>query len=300
MKVFIAALFFATIIMTITTGKLFFKNGHVIDELESVQIKDSILPYNLSKPSKKFKMPDDLGEISGLSYGGADKFACIQDNKGIMYLFDIKKREVTYTYKFGKAKDCEDVAVVNNTAYVLQSNGHIWQIGDFDKNNSFEKKNHKIKKYKPLLLSKENNTEGLAFDRESNSLLIACKGSQDLEKQGIYLKGKKAIYRFDLSTKKLSAKPAYAIDLGHLDNGNFEISGIAVHPITGNIYVITSVGKMLVVLNQEGKVIAAKQLDKKIFKQPEGICFNPDGDLFISNESKDKGKANILKFKYRQ
>lgn len=25
----------------------------------------------------------------------------------------------------------------------------------------------------------------------------------------------------------------------------------------------------------------------KIFKQPEGICFNPQGDLFISNESKD-------------
>lgn len=300
MKVFVVALFFATIITTITAGKLSFKDSHVLDKVESVQIKDSTLPYNLSKPSKKFRMPDDLSEISGLSYAGEDKFACIQDDKGIMYLFDTKKREVTYAYKFGKAKDCEDVAVVNNTAYVLQSNGHIWQIDDFDKNNPSEKKSHKIKKYKPLLLSKENNTEGLAFDRESNSLLVACKGSQDLEEQGIYLKGKKAIYRFDLSTKKLSTKPAYAIDLGHLDNGDFEISGIAVHPITGNIYVITSVGKMLAVLSQDGKIITAKQLDKKIFKQPEGICFNPDGDLFISNESKDKGKANILKFKYRQ
>jgi DNA-binding beta-propeller fold protein YncE len=299
MKVFIMALIFVAII---TTGKLFFKNGHFVDNLETleaVQTEDSVFPYNLSKPSKKFKMPDDLDEISGLSYVSEDKFACIQDNKGMIYVFDIEKREVTYVYKFGKAKDCEDVAVVNNTAYVLQSNGHIWQIDDFEKNNPFGKKDHKAKKYKPLLLSKENNTEGLAFDSESNSLLIACKGSQELEEHLIDLKGKKAIYRFDLSTKTFSERPAYVIDLGYLDNGNFELSGIAVHPITGNIYVITSVDKMLIILNQEGKVIAAKKLDKKIFKQPEGICFNPDGDLFISNESHDKGKATILKFKYK-
>jgi len=300
MKIFMAVLFFTIIITTTSTCKLFPKNGHIVNEPESAQVEDSSFPYNLSKPSKKFKMPDDLSEISGLSYVEGDKFACIQDNKGIMYLFDIEKREVTYAYKFGKARDCEDVAVAGNTAYVLQSNGHIWQIDDFNKSNPSEENQHRVKKYKNPLLSKENNTEGLAFDRRSNSLLIACKGSQDLEDQHIDLEGKKAIYRFDLSTKKLSDKPAYIIDLGYLDNGKFEISGIAVHPITGNMYVITSVGRMLIVLSQEGKVIAARQLDRKTFKQPEGICFNPDGDLFISNESRDKGKANILKFKYRR
>jgi hypothetical protein len=40
------------------------------------------------------------------------------------------------------------------------------------------------------------------------------------------------------------------------------------------------------------------EFDKKLFRQPEGICFKPNGDLFISNEG-DGGKAKILKFKYR-
>jgi WD40 repeat protein len=304
MKVFIMATIFVAIVMTgkfFFTGKLFSQNGHVVDKVEAVEGEDSSFPYNLLKLSKKYKMPDDLLNISGLSYAGGNTFACIQDKKGIMYLFDIEKREITYAYKFGKAKNCEDVAIVNNTAYVLQGNGRIWQVDDFNKDNPLQKKGHKIKKHKPLLLSEENNAEGLAFDRDSNSLLIACKGSQDLEGQHLDLNGKKAIYRFDLNTKQFSPKPAYMIDLGYLDNGKFAISGIAIHPITGDTYLITSANKMLVVLNQEGKVITTEHLDRKTFQKPEGICFNPDGDMFISNESRNKVRAgNILKFKYRR
>jgi sugar lactone lactonase YvrE len=39
-----------------------------------------------------------------------------------------------------------------------------------------------------------------------------------------------------------------------------------------------------------------KNLKNSIFRQPEGICFSPDGEiLFISNEGKNK-KGNILVF----
>ncbi len=44
-------------------------------------------------------------------------------------------------------------------------------------------------------------------------------------------------------------------------------------------------------------MLTIKQLDKKTFRQPEGICFDPEGNLFISNEGQG-GKANILIFKY--
>ena len=58
---------------------------------------------------------------------------------------------------------------------------------------------------------------------------------------------------------------------------------------------ISSVGKLLIVLNRKGKVLDVKELDPKMFRQPEGICFSPTGDMFISNEGQG-GKGYILKF----
>jgi DNA-binding beta-propeller fold protein YncE len=155
------------------------------------------------------------------------------------------------------------------------------------------------------------------YDKYSNSLLIACKGSPDIEKDKLY-KGYKAIYKFDLGKMKLDNKPEFLVSLNkpdsymdfNLSTGSsvndkiaglseyeigFQPSGLAIHPDNNEIYLIASVGKILIILNREGKVLEWRGLDPAIFDQPEGICFSPSGDLFISNEGKD-GKAYILKF----
>jgi sugar lactone lactonase YvrE len=71
---------------------------------------------------------------------------------------------------------------------------------------------------------------------------------------------------------------------------------LAIHPIYGDIYIISSVGKLLIILNRHGKVQNVEELDPKLFRQPEGICFSPKGDMFISNEGQG-GKGYIVKFK---
>jgi uncharacterized protein YjiK len=132
--------------------------------------------------------------------------------------------------------------------------------------------------------------------------------------------GFKAIYKFNLLEEKLENKPFLLIDLNQIldinklssyekvsfkiagvfnDSGDirFQPSGIAIHPFSGHIYIIASVGKSLIVFDRKGNIRAIKKLNKKLFQQPEGICFGPNGDLFISNEGKG-GKATILKFKY--
>ena len=48
-------------------------------------------------------------------------------------------------------------------------------------------------------------------------------------------------------------------------------------------------------VNRKGKILDLQDLDTEIFSQPEGICFSPSGDLFISNEGKGR-KGYILKF----
>jgi hypothetical protein len=42
--------------------------------------------------------------------------------------------------------------------------------------------------------------------------------------------------------------------------------------------------------------MAAIELNTGLFIQPEGICFDPGGNLFISNEGRDK-VATILQFR---
>ena len=158
----------------------------------------------------------------------------------------------------------------------------------------------------------------MAFDPLSNALLIACKGSPSIDKEDRYT-GYKAIYKFDLREEELIETPYFLIDLERLDSyidhnvfdrlsikvakrlrlieseTSFQPSGIAIHPHYGEIYIISSVGKLLIVMNRRGKVLDVKELDPKIFRQPEGICFSPAGELFIASEGQG-GKGYILKF----
>ena len=80
-------------------------------------------------------------------------------------------------------------------------------------------------------------------------------------------------------------------------NLTFKPSGLAVHPLTNEIYIIAHQGSIMVVFDQNLKIKNIYPLIPKIFKQPEGICFLPDGTLIISNEGVG-GKANLLVFEY--
>lgn len=269
--------------------------------------------YTLEKPDDRYKLPAYLEEISGLSFYGKGKMACIQDEKAIIYVLNLKQESIVKKYDFGKDADYEDIAVTGKTAFVLRNNGDIYRIKDF------RKKDRKIKKYETPLKEK-NDTEGLAYDPLSSSLLIACKGSPSIEKDKLY-EGYKAIYKFDMEEEELIKEPLILIDLDRIDSykdqntfsklslrvakrlhlieseSNFQPSGLAVHPIYGEIYIISSVGKMLMVLDRHGKIKDVRELDPFLFRQPEGICFSPSGDMYISNEGKG-GKGYILKFTF--
>jgi uncharacterized protein YjiK len=271
--------------------------------------------YHLENPDARYQMPDYLEEISGLSYYGKGKLACIQDEKANIYVWNLEKEKIVDKFEFGKDADYEDIAVVGKTAYILRNNGNIYRIDDF------KHKDRKVHTYKTPLKEK-NNTEGLAYDPLSNTLLVACKGSPSIDEENPY-KGYKAIYKFDLEEEELITKPYFLIDLERLDSyinqsafarfsariakklhiieseTSFMPSGLAIHPLHGDIYIISSVGKLLIILNRKGKVLDVKELDPKEFRQPEGICFSPAGDMFISNEGQG-GKGYILEFDFHE
>ena len=272
-------------------------------------IKKSI--YNLDNPDATYILPQYLEEISGLAFYSEERILCIQDEAANIYVLNLEDGKIADKYDFGKSGDYEGITLVGQTAYVLRSDGHIFEVRNFDK-KSINTKEHNTP------LSGKNDAEGIAYDKSSNSLLIACKGSPEVEKDKPY-KGYKAIYKYDLGEMKLKKKPDLLIDLEKSDTyqdtdlfkelslrsarqnqfkqrlANFQPSGIALHPVTDEFYIISGVTKILVVLNRQGKIIDVQELNLRIFRQPEGICFSPAGDLFISNEGQG-GAGYIVKF----
>ncbi|MBN2441486.1 MAG: SdiA-regulated domain-containing protein [Spirochaetales bacterium] len=262
---------------------------------------DLELPYNISLPDKTIQLPKVLREISGISYYDENTLACCEDETGTVYLVDIRTGDITHSYEFIKDADYEDIEVVRDMIedmetkiYVLRSDGNIYRI------KGLGSPDQRVKKYKTFLKA-ANNAEGLCYYKAKNTLLIACKGS--------VLSGTKgALFVFDLYTKKMQPKPLFVFDtdvthdksVTHINlPKKFPPSGISINPVDGLIYIISSVAKLLLVINPEGEVVSLSVLHRGLFRQPEGICFFPNGDLYISNEGRG-GIATILQFKYKE
>ncbi len=270
-------------------------------------------PYQLNKPDTSWELPQKLKEISGMSFIDSYRLACIQDEKGNIYIFNLKTGEIEKKIKFGGDGDYEGIEIVGNNAWVLKSNGILFKVKDY-----LGKSDPVVKKYATALSSK-NDAEGLTFDPLNNKLLIACKGHPfDDDKEG---KEYKAICSFDFSSKQIDLKPFLLIEmdtlkfyknynsisqigielLAYFDSSkgdvSFQPSGIAIHPKTGNIFVLAAVGNLLTVFSRGGEMLAIIELKSKYHPQPEGICFSTDGTLYISNEGDKFEKGTILRFK---
>ncbi|MFA8433467.1 MAG: SdiA-regulated domain-containing protein [Marinifilaceae bacterium] len=269
------------------------------------------IPYTMAEPSEKFELKSELREISGLTYYRKKRLLCVNDEKGIVYEYSLKKGEVKKRYKFAKSGDYEGIELVDSVLYVLRSDGKLYAVRNFN-NEEIE-----VWDYRTPLKAR-NDTEGLGYNPVSGELLIACKSRPGINNQYV---GNRTVYAFHPDKQQLDTVPRVVINLEQIrkvlkytgyakisvkllksvnpieGDITFQPSAVSVHPLTGNIYLLGSVGKLLMVLNPEGQLLAIVRLDRKIFKQPEGVCFAPDGTMYISNEGKG-GKAKILEFKY--
>jgi uncharacterized protein YjiK len=251
------------------------------DSKSSEKIESVNLPYDFENPSERYTLPQKLKEISGLSYFKNNQLVCVNDEEGKIFVYDLSKKEIVDKIPFGKDGDYEGVEVVGDEVFVLKSNGRVkgFKIGlPFER--EIDCTNPDVIEY-----------EGLAYDPKTKHLLLAAK-ERVKDKDD-----KKMIYAYDFKKKVLFKNIAIPEEqvIDNVNGKEFKPSGIAVHPKTGQIFIIASTGKKLLVLAEDGRKEALISLNPKTFRQPEGICFSPEGDLFISSEGKD-GDGYILKF----
>ena len=128
----------------------------------------------------------------------------------------------------------------------------------------------------------------MCYDPQTNSLLIASKNYA-----GKKNKGKRAVYSFSLQTKIIKKTPRFLISLKELEKKygikDFFPSAISRKPETGNFFILSSKGKPAIVeINSLGDFVSGKKLNKRKHPQPEGLAFNKNGDMLISDESVEK------------
>ena len=267
-------------------------------ETESFTVAEGyFFPYNFDRLDRIVKVQDELREISGICPGmnQAELFA-IQDEEGTMFIINHVTGGEVGRIKFDKNRDYEGIARKGNEIFVLEKDGDIHHFTYTE--GEVETSAQKLE----TDFSYRNDTEGICYDSLTGHLLIVPK-EKELNVDPEDDDRRHGIYSFDLSTGRLNPQPDYFIDevaVGKAVFGSnrpylFKPSGIAVDPVTHNLFVLSAAGNVLVVINRESQIQHVELLESKTFAQPEGITFGENGELFISSEGRgDNGIVATL------
>ena len=250
--------------------------------------------YDIENEEQDFiQLPDELKEISGITFTNDDRLFAHGDEDADIYQLDPKTGQIIKRFSLGEllvlTGDFEDITFANNKFYLLESNGNIYEFNEGENGKFVTYKKYKTK------LNQSNDVEGLYYDNTSNFLLLACKGSpgEGYDKQ-------KAVYSFSLSSMTMEFKPRFLIDLKLIKKNSveneFSPSGITKNPVSGTFFIIAARGNTIIELSNDGELINQKDLPEKIHRQAEGIAFMNDGTMFISNEGKNK-TARLVRYK---
>lgn len=234
-------------------------------------------------------LPDDLKEISGIYHLGGQEMACVQDEDGIIYIYNLASEKITNKIKFGKRGDYEGIAINGNIAYVLKSDGEITVIENF-RDENFKIKSHQIFNDKKL------DFEGL-FLVNDQQLLMGVKERKKEESPESIL-----VYSLNINSMEIDKNPVINIPMddkvfADIPNSHpsryFYLSEIAQHPNTEEYYILEGRTPKLLILNPDKSTKTLLYLDSTLFPQPEGLTFDEAGRIFISNEEDKNEPQNI-------
>ena len=230
---------------------------------------------------QKWELPEILEEISGITYFALNRIACVQDEDGTIFIYDLEKEVIEKEIDFGGSGDYEALTVIENDAFVLRSDGVLFEVKNFQHAP-------KTVEYDPGI-DHSINFEGLCLSKDARKLLMITKdedGNNDVRN----------IYSFHLGSRTFDKEPFSRLEIekGIFKNyeGSFRPSEIEINPSTREFYILDGRNPRLLILNSSLKVLEMIPFDEDEFEQPEGITFG-NGKLFISNEA-GKNAGNIL------
>ena len=250
-------------------------------------------PYDLSSPNRRVQLPPVLNEVSGLTDIDNGRVACVQDEIGVVFIYDLEEEAIVQELPFDSVGDFEGLTYTDSAMYVLRSDGRLSEYRPFTLQGDKGRVTHT-----DFQLPSRNN-EGLCSDPQTGLLLISAK-SKEKGAEG----NDRSIYAYNPMTRQYMSEPAYRINMSQLEYEvrkrklyreatspkgkpkpfQFRPSSLCIYPPTGNLVVMSAVDFMVCVFNRQGDVVHVQRLNPELFPQAEGITITPDGKLIITSE----------------
>ncbi len=242
--------------------------------------RDKVDEDTFGKPDVVLALIKPLKEVSGLAVSATGDLIAHNDELAKTWHISVVDGAIMKSLEFkhvGRSflGDFEGVARVGEATWMINSRGYLFRTipgEDF------------VAVY-DTRLGRKCEVEGLAWWRQRNALLIACKRTS-----GKKLKGKAVLFTWSLETHT-PERGRITIDLKELkkihDLKTFRPSGVAVRDDGSELLVLSSKARAIAVLSAEGDLLRVHKLNKTYHPQPEGIAILADGTLVIADEGEN-------------
>jgi hypothetical protein len=246
----------------------------------------------------KYNMSEGLLEISGIAFhqGNPDSLYAEQDEDGRIYYLKLGDKKTPGFSKFAKSGDYEDIAILKDQVIMLKSDGVLFTF-PFNQVRSGEIAG--VQKQEGLLPPGEY--EGLYADEKTNQLYVLCKNCSTDDKKS------SAGYIFKIAANgAITQSGQFIIDVKGIGaqagkkKGAFRPSALAKNQKTSEWYILSSVNKLIIVTDLAFKVKGVYPIKPSLFLQPEGIAFDNQNNLYISNEGDQITPGTVYKFTYKK
>jgi uncharacterized protein YjiK len=247
-----------------------------------------------SRNPRQFDLSRNLREVSGLALNERGTLFAHNDELATVFEIDPTTGDRLKSFRVGKPEfgDFEGITAVGRRIFLISSEGTLYEFEEAAADSSAAFQRHELAT-RDLCAE----IEGIDYDARSDELLLACKITRGREQRGRLI-----VFAVSLATMTLHAEPRLSVSLDMLGPEGLEAelspSGIAIHPLTGTLFLVAAQQDVLVEIDRAGRLLGVSELARRLHPQPEGVAFAPDGTLYIANEGRS-GRANLTVYPVR-
>jgi uncharacterized protein YjiK len=230
----------------------------------------------------RWLLPRELDEISGLALTADGRLLAHNDQDGTVWEIDYRRGVLVKRFDLGKQPikgDFEGIAIASDRIFMIGSNGKLYEFREGADGQRVAYTVHDTR------LGSECEFEGVAFDPNLNSLLLACKNVEGKQDSLV-------IYRWKLQSGDGERLSRLAVPIANVIGSNnwksLHPSDITIDPFSGNYVLIAAQERALIEITPTGDPISARPLSVE-HVQAEGVAITPEGILILSDESAGKG-----------
>jgi uncharacterized protein YjiK len=229
-------------------------------------------------------LTQDLTEISGLAVAGPASLFAHDDEHAVVREISVEDGRVLRSFRFGDRGDYEGIAARDDRVWVIDSQGRLSGFTAAADGATVTPETVDTG------AGEQCEVEGLSLSPRSGELLILCK-----EIRGRGNRGRLLILAWDIAARRLT--PFVDADLSDLLGENrrgFAPSSIDWDSARQRIVIVSARNRLLLQLDQSGRVVAQRVLEAARHPQAEGVAVMPNGALAVADEAGDSGGPGRL------